>query len=239
MTKKDMTFQRHVLELRKRLLIVLITVAVFSVGGYFAFPYFFDLLQTLISEELYVTKIYEAFLTRLRIAVLVGIFCSIPVLIYHILAFVLPGLYRNEKILVFTLVLAGFLLFVGGVLFSLKLVLPLSIDFLKSEDFFPSALNRIISYDTFLIFFLQFLVAFGLCLQFPIVVLILLYYRVISLKKLISFFKFFVAGTLLFAGILTPPDVVSQIMLTVPMIILYLLCIVVGKLLKWGKPDDV
>lgn len=238
-TKNDLTFQQHVLELRRRLLLVLIVIAAFSVGGYFLFPSLFDLLRTLIAEDLYVTKIYEAFLTRLRIAVLVGLFFTIPFLVYQVLAFILPGLYKQEKALVFALVVAGFLLFIGGVYFALRVVLPISIDFLKSQEFFPNQLNRIISYDAFLVFFLQFLIAFGLCLQFPIVLLILLYYKIIQLRKLVSFFKYFIAVTLLFAGILTPPDVISQIMLTVPMIVLYALCILIGKLFKWGKPADV
>ena len=230
-----MTFKEHVLELRKRLFWVLIVIIIFSVLGYFAFPYFFDFLLSILSEDLYATKIYEAFLTRLRIAVLLGLLVSIPFLLYQILAYIIPGLEKKERILVFSLLLSSFLLFLGGVYFAVQVVMPLSMDFLKSRDFFPTSLNRLISYESFILFFFQFLVAFGLCLQFPVVLLLLLYYKVIRRDKMIKFFKFFVAIALIASAILTPPDVISQLMLTAPMIVLYLICIIVAKAFKWGK----
>lgn len=233
--KDDLTFREHVLELRKRLFWVFVVMICFSVLGYFAFPFFFDFLLSILSEELYATKIYEAFLTRLRIALLLGVLLTIPYLLYQIMAYILPGLERKERVLVFSLLVSSFLLFLGGVYFAVKVVMPLSMDFLKSRDFFPNALNRLISYESFIIFFFQFLVAFGLCLQFPVVLLLLLYYKMIRRDKMIKFFKFFVAIALVASAILTPPDVVSQLMLTAPMIVLYLICIILAKAFNWGK----
>lgn len=231
---RDMSFTDHILELRRRMLLVILVVAGLSVAGYFFFPCIFSFIQSYISEDLFVTKIYEGFLTRLRVSILMGLLLTLPYLLFQVLSYVLPGLYRKERLAVFFLLLASFILFLGGGYFSLKLVLPISIDFLKAEEFFPSRLDRIISYDAFVLFFFQFVFAFGVCLQFPIVVLILLYYRVITRKKLVSFFKFFIAAALLVAALLTPPDIISQVLLTAPMIILYLFCIVIARMFRWG-----
>ncbi len=232
--KKEMTFQQHILELRKRLFYVLISVLIFGVAGYFAFPYFFDFIHSVLSEELFVTKVYEGFLTRFRIALLVGLFLSIPLLLYQIMAYILPALTRKEKAVLIVTFISSFLLFCGGIFFSIKYVLPISITFLKSTTFFPQNLNRIISYDSFILFFFQFVFAFGLCLQFPIVLLILMNYQIVTRKGLLKFFKYFIALALLVAGIMTPPDVVSQVMLTLPLIFLYLLSILIAKIVKWG-----
>jgi len=229
-----MTFAQHVLELRRRLLVFLGSVLVFAVAGYFAFPYFFDFVSSILSEDLYVTKVYEGFITRFKIALILGVFLSIPLLLYQVMAYILPALTKKEKIAIGSILIASFLLFCGGIFFSIRFVLPISVTFLKSTSFFPGNLNRIISYDSFILFFFQFILAFGLCLQFPVVLLILMHYQVITRRTLLRFFKYFVALALLVAGIMTPPDVVSQLMLPGPLIVLYLLSILIAKILRWG-----
>lgn len=230
----DMVFADHVIELRNRLFASLLVIAALSVVGYFLFPFFFDFIFSIISEELYVTKIYEGFITRLKVSLLIGLLLSIPFLLSQLLAFIMPALARREKIIIVVLITCSFLLFIGGILFSLRMVLPISIDFLRSQEFFPTNLDRIISYDLFIVFFFQFLIAFGLCLQFPVIILILLYFKVIKRPILIKYLKYFIALAFLVSGILTPPDIVSQIMLSLPIIIMYLLCIIIAGILNWG-----
>ena len=231
---KEMTFQQHVLELRKRLLVVLLVTLVFAVGGYFVFPYVFDYLHSVVSEKLYVTKIYEGFTTRIQISFLVGFFLCIPVLLYQITAFILPALYKREKTVVLLLLISVFLLFIFGIGYSLRFVLPISIDFLKSSSFYPLNLDRLISYNSFFLFFVKFMIAFGLCFQFPIVLITLLYFKILKMGTLRKYFKYFIALAFLVSGILTPPDVISQIMISIPMIILYGVCILIGKLFRLG-----
>lgn len=232
--QQGMPFRVHILELRKRLLAVFISIVLFSAGGYFIFPYFYNFIQKILAEELFATKIYEGFFTRFRIAVLIGLFVSIPLLLYQIMMYVLPALRTNEKRFVLILLFSSFLLFSGGILFAIKYVLPLSVHFLKSREFFPSGLNRIISYESFILFFFQFIVAFGICLQFPVILLLLLRFGILKRKGLVKFMKYFIPAALLVAGILTPPDIVSQVMLAVPLIFLYVLCILIAKIFKWG-----
>ncbi len=231
---REMSFWGHLLELRRRILVVVGFVAVFSVAGYLLFPYFFALVSEVIGEQLYATTIAEGFMTRLRIAVLLGMFLSLPVLLFQIMLFVFPALQRREKRFVLVLLVSTFLLFLGGVLYAYKSVLPVSVRFLKSGIFFPERVNRLISYRQFITFFFQFLLGFGVCFQFPVVLLALMKLGLFGVRALVRNFKYFVIGAFLFAAIITPPDMVSQILLALPMISLYALCILVGMLFRIG-----
>lgn len=233
--EKVMTFWEHVYEIRNRLLVVLGSVFVFSVGCYFIFPFLFTAIHSIIGEELYATGIAEGFLTRLRISILGGIFLSIPILISQIILFIFPALQKKEKIFMLILMVSTFCLFLFGIIFAYQSVLPISMQFLKSKSFFPNNVSRLISYETFISFFFQFLIGFGICFQFPVVLIFLMKIGILNVNTLIKNFKFVLAGVFLISAIITPPDVVSQILLSIPMIILYSVCILIGKLFRLGK----
>jgi len=232
---KVMTFWEHIYEIRNRLLVVLISVIVFTVGTYFVFPYFFKSIHIIIGEELYATGIAEGFLTRLRTSILGGLFFSIPLLIFQIILFIFPALKKNEKIFMLLLMISTFFLFLFGIIFAYKSVLPISIRFLKSKAFFPENVSRLISYEMFIGFFFQFLIGFGVCFQFPVVLIFLMKIGILNVNTLIKNFKFVFAGVFLLSAVITPPDIVSQILLAIPMIFLYAVCILIGKLFKLGK----
>ncbi|MBN2441270.1 MAG: twin-arginine translocase subunit TatC [Spirochaetales bacterium] len=232
---KVMTFWEHIYEIRNRLLVVLISVFVFSIGSYFIFPFLFDSIHSIVGEELYATGIAEGFLTRLRISILGGLFFSIPLFIFQIILFIFPALKKAEKIFILILMSGTFFLFLFGIAFAYKSVLPISMQFLKSKEFFPDNVSRLISYEMFIGFFFQFLIGFGICFQFPVVLIILMKLGVLQVDFLIKNFKFVIAGVFFIAAVITPPDVVSQILLSIPMIILYSLCIIIGKVFKLGK----
>ena len=225
-----MPFWDHVSELRRRVFVVLGAVALGAGAGYVLFPYFFDVVVGVIGEELYVTAITEGFLTRLRISVLIGVFVSLPVALFEVVLFVFPALVRRERMVLLLALAATFALFVLGVAYAYRSVLPISIAFLKSREFFPEDLNRIISYSQFVTFFFQFLIGFGLCFQFPVVLLVLMKLDVFTVTALRRFFKYFAALAFALAAIITPPDVVSQILLAVPLLLLYGLCLVIGAI---------
>ena len=233
--EKRMTFWEHVYEIRNRLLVVMAFTVVFAAGSYLFFPYLFSLVHDVLGEELYATDITEGFVTRLRVSVLTGFFLSIPLLLFQIVLFIFPALKKKEKAVMLSLLLTTFILFLAGLAFAWKTVLPVSVRFLKSRAFFPENVSRLISYRTFISFFFQFLIGFGLCFQFPIALLFLLKAGFLSITGLVKGFKYVIAGIFLVAAIITPPDVVSQILLAVPMILLYLASILTAKLLGWGK----
>lgn len=230
-----MTFWEHVYEIRNRLLVVLVSIVIFSIGCYIIFPFLFEVIYSTIGEELYVTKIAEGFITRLRISVLGGVLLSIPLFLFQVILFVFPALKKKEKIFMLLIMISTFILFLFGIIFAYRSVLPVSIQFLKSKAFFPDNVNRLISYEMFIGFFFQFLIGFGVCFQFPVILIFLMKIGVLKIKTLIKSFKFVLAFIFLFAAIITPPDIMSQILMAIPMTILYLLSILIGKLFGLGK----
>jgi sec-independent protein translocase protein TatC len=232
--KATMPFWGHVYELRRRVFVTVAVLAVFATAGYIVFPYIFDVISRVLSEELYVTVLTEGFVTRLRIAFLIGAFLTLPVLVFEVAAFIFPALSRKERRFMLLLLIASFVLFVGGMVFAFQSVLPISIRFLKSSMFFPQNLHRLLSYQEFISFLFTFLLGFGLCFEFPVVLLFLLKVRVLSLRVMVRSFRWFLVAILTVAAIMTPPDVVSQLMLALPMIVLYLLCILIGKIMRLG-----
>ncbi len=234
-TRTQMPFWDHVVELRNRILVVLVCTLVFSVVGYLVFPWFFRQIAEVLGEDLYATKITEGFATRLRVAVLIGSIASIPMFLFELVLFVVPALTGREKTFMLLSLLATFALFVFGVAFAYRAVLPASITFLKSREFFPDSVGRLVSYGTFITFFFQFLLGFGLCFEFPVVIVLLLKLGVVRVRMLVAWFKYFVIAAFAVSAVITPtPDVVTQSMLALPMVGLYGLCIVVGWVFRLG-----
>lgn len=222
---RRLTFWEHLEELRARLLVVVASVLVFAAIGYVAYPQIYTIVAQVIQEELFATRITEGFVARLRSALLVGVFFSLPAILIEITLFVFPALTKRERRYVIGVVIATFLLFVGGVAFAYAQVLPVSMAFLKSREFYPQDVGRLISYQAYLTFFFQFLIGFGICFQFPSVILLMARLGLVEPRSLVSNFKYFVIGAAVVSAIITPPDVVSQLLLTAPLIVLYALCI--------------
>jgi sec-independent protein translocase protein TatC len=231
---KTMPFWSHVYEIRNRLLIVSIFILIFSIGGYLFFPEVYSVIQKTIGEKLYATNIAEGFVTRLRTSILLGVFFSIPALLFEIVLFLFPALNKKSKFYLLAVLISSFILFILGIVFAYKTVLPISINFLTSETFFPDTLRRLISYNAFTLFFIQFLIGFGTCFQFPLVLLFLMKTGVLKLSFLVKNFKYAIVIVLIISAVITPPDIVSQLLLSLPMMILYALCILIGKIFRLG-----
>lgn len=229
-----MPFWDHVYELRRRMFVVLLSVALFSVGGYYAFPPLVEMVTEIVNEGLYATSITEGFVTRLKVAVLIGAACSVPLFTAELLLFVAPAMRTRQKFWATLTVVVAFIVFVGGFLFAFEKVLPISVAFLKSETFFPGNVNRLISYGLFLNFFFRFLFGFGLFFEFPVVMIVLLKLGIIDRAFLKRNFKYFIGLIFLLAAIITPPDLVSQVLLATPMVVLYVVMLAVAKLFRIG-----
>jgi len=225
---RDMAFWDHVYEIRNRLLVVTGSVLVLSVASSLFYPLIVKEVGNIIKEEVYVFTYPGGFLTLVNISILLGLFFSIPILLSQIILFVLPALKAREKVYMFLALGSSYLLFLSGVFFAYKSVLPASIIFLKQKIFYPENVVRVISFEKFISFLFQFLIGFGLCFQFPVVLLFLLKMNIIRTASLIKNFKYVVGIIFIISAILTPPDIVSQIALAAPMVVLYLLCILIG-----------
>ena len=232
---KDMSFWAHIYELRNRILKILIAVFILSIISYILFPFYFKAFANIIRENLYATHIAEGFVTKIKISIFIGFFLTLPFLLFELLLFIFPALTKKEKLFFLSSMLAVFVLFICGLLFAFIYILPVSINFLKSASFYPANVNRLISYQTFINFFFQFLIGFGLSFQFPVILLLLLNFNLIKLRQLMKYFKYVIIICFIISAIITPPDVASQVLMAIPMIILYILTIIIAKIFKLGE----
>jgi len=247
MSEKDsekLPFTGHLEELRKRLLTCFIAVGTGFVISYgFKEKLFSILSQPLINtmgagEKLVFTGLPEAFFTYLKVAFLSGFMLAVPVLLYQFWIFVAPGLYDKERRFLIPIIFLSSLFFIGGALFGYFIVFPFGFKFFLG--FASETIKPLPSMREYLSFASKLLIAFGLIFELPLIITFLARLGIVSVEFLKKNRKY--ALILFFAGaaILTPPDVVTQIMMALPLMILYEISIlgarVFGK--KKAKKDN-
>lgn len=227
----------HLIELRKRLLLVLCSMAL---GAAIAFVFVEDIYSFLVdplarameeggSQRLIYTGLTEAFFTYMKVAFFAGIFLTFPILLYQIWAFIAPGLYTNERSAFLPFLIATPLLFFAGGACVYYLVIPMAWPFFLSfqstgvETVLPIQLEARVSEYLDLIMTLIF--AFGLCFQLPVLLTLLGKAGMVSHETLAKGRKYAIIITFVVAAFLTPPDIISQILLAVPIMALYELSI--------------
>ncbi len=179
-----------------------------------------DILIVPIADQgVYFTAPNEAFLTRLKIAGMVGIFVVLPFILFRVYSFIMPGLYRSERRIVAPLMLASTLLFYAGIAFSFLVVIPQVITFLLS--FGTQTMVPLIGVGNYFGFVSRMCLAFGLVFQLPLLVLGLSVAGILSPRMLLRTWRVAIIVIATIAAILTPPDVISQVMMAVPVLILY------------------
>ena len=237
-------FTGHLEELRKRLVACFIAIGIGFVISYWFKEKLFDILShPLISvmgadDKLIFTGLPEAFFTYLKVALLSGFMLAAPVILYQFWMFVTPGLYQKEKHLLVPIVLLSSVFFVGGALFGYFIVFPFGFKFFLG--FASETIQALPSMKEYLSFSAKLLLAFGLVFELPLVITFLAKLGIVSVDFLKKNRKY--ALILFFAGsaILTPPDVVTQIMMALPLMLLYEISIlgarVFGK--KKAKQSD-
>ena len=235
MTEARMTFVEHLIELRSRLVKGLIAVAVFSILGYvFRSPILVIIRKPLgDAVPLHALDIFEPFFASLRIALYTGLFLGLPFLVYQILMFCLPALKVKEKKVILWGMSAGVVLLYTGILFAYFLILPLLIP--QLAGFFSEGVEQTFSLKAYVDKIFRFIIAFGAGFQLPIIVVILVRIGVVSVEGLRKYRKYMVVGLFALAAILTPPDLISQVLLAVPLMVLYEISILVSVLLDRGK----
>ena len=228
------TFISHLVELRDRILRALIAFAVVFVC---LFPFAQD-LYTLVAgpmlaalpkgKEMLATGVASPFFIPVKVTMMCAFVVALPYVLYQAWAFVAPGLYAHEKRMVAPLVISSTLLFLCGMAFAYFLVLPTVFRFLAS--FTPEGVSFAPDIAQYLDFVLTLLVAFGLAFQVPVAVVVLVWIGVMTVDKLREIRPYVIVGAFVIGAIFTPPDVISQLMLAIPMWLLYELGIVVAGL---------
>jgi len=222
---EKLPFTAHLDELRKRLIVCFIAVGIGFVLAYGFKEKLFDILtMPLISvmdqgEKLIFTGLPEAFFTYLKVAFLAGLMLAAPVIIYEFWMFIAPGLYQKERRLLLPIVFLSTLFFVGGALFGYFIVFPFGFEFFLG--FATETIRPLPSMKEYLGFASKLLLAFGLVFELPLVLTFMARLGIVSVDFLKKNRKY--AILLFFAGaaILTPPDVVTQIMMALPLMVLY------------------
>lgn len=237
MTTQD-TFISHLVELRDRLLrAILAVIAVFLCLFYWAKDLYALLAQPLLAAlpaggQMIATDVVGVFLVPVKVAFLVAFIVALPYVLYQVWAFVAPGLYANEKRLVLPLVIASSLLFLMGMAFAYFLVFPMVFKFMASVA--PEGVAWMTDIDKYLSFVLTTFIAFGVTFEVPVLVIVLVRVGVVSVEKLKDIRPYVIVGAFVVGAIFTPPDVISQVMLAVPLWLLYELGIVAARFV--GRP---
>jgi sec-independent protein translocase protein TatC len=223
----EQPFVQHLIELRDRL--VKATIAVMVAGAALAiYPgpaELYDLLAAPLVAQLpsgatlIATSVISPFLVPLKILLMTAFLMALPVVLYQAWAFIAPGLYAHEKKLVMPLVVSSTLLFMVGVAFCYFFVFGQVFKFIQS--FAPKSITAAPDIEAYLSFVISMFIAFGLAFEVPIVVIVLARMNVVTIEKLKDFRSYFIVLAFIIAAIVTPPDVVSQLALAIPMCILY------------------
>lgn len=223
----EQPFVAHLVELRDRLIKALIAVgAVAAVLAIWPGPAtLYDLLAAPLTATLpagatlIATSVISPFVVPLKILLMAAFLIALPVVLYQVWAFVAPGLYSHEKRLVMPLVISSTLLFFVGVAFCYFFVFGQVFTFIQS--FAPKSITAAPDIEAYLSFVLTMFLAFGMAFEVPIVVVVLARMGIVSIEKLREFRSYFVVLAFIVAAVVTPPDVVSQLALAIPMIVLY------------------
>jgi sec-independent protein translocase protein TatC len=219
------TLISHLLELRNRLLRAFVAVMIAFLPCAYYSNQLFDFLSTpLVSklppgQKLIATTVTATFTAPLKLSLVAGLLIAMPYVLYQIWAFVAPGLYRKEKRFAMPLLVSAIILFYLGVAFSYFLVFPLVFRFFVATT--PHNVQLMADITNYLKFALTLFVAFGVAFETPVAVVLLVLTGLVPLEKLRSMRGYVLIGVFIIAAILTPPDVLSQTAMALPMYLLY------------------
>ena len=233
MTNEKQPFLAHLEELRNRLIVCAIAIGIGFVISYIFSKQLFSFLILPLTEvlpadsHLIFTNLPEMFIAYIKVALIAGIILAMPVVFYELWMFLAPALYRREKGYLIPFVLFSSILFLVGSLFGYFVVFPYGFKFFigfATEDI--QALPSVKQYFSFTI---RLLLAFGLVFELPVVVFFMTKIGLITPDSMKRFRKFAILSSFILSAILTPPDVATQIMMALPIIILYEVSILISK----------
>jgi len=236
------SFIAHLIELRTRLLhsavaLLLVFICLFPwASDLYAF-----LAQPLLAKlpkggQMIATDVTTPFFVPLKVAMMAAFLIALPYILYQVWRFVAPGLYAHEKRLVVPLIVASTLLFFSGMSFAYFIVFPVVFGFITAAA--PQGVAVMTDIDKYLSFALSMFMAFGVTFQVPVAVVILVRMGVVSLDKLREARSYVVVGAFVVGAIFTPPDVISQFMLAMPLWLLYEAGIIVASWVSTSKISE-
>ena len=214
----NMSILAHLTELRRRILYSLLGVAI---GSAIAYGFLDRIMAWLVEPagKLYYMQPAEAFFVYIKVTMFSGFIISLPIIFYQAWAFLLPALTMRERLMMSILVPVSVVLFAAGMLFSFKLVLPVAMSFflgMGNSDFQP-----FLSAGSYFDFILTFVLPFGMLFEMPLVMLVLAWMGIVTSDMLAAKFRVVIVVCFVIGALFTPPDVISQSMMAIPMVLLY------------------
>jgi len=242
-----MSLVSHLTELRNRLLFCSIFYLFFFLISYFFVENIFSFLTQPFSEtianndnkRLIYTGLAEVFFNYIKLSLIVGFVFSLPIFIYHVWMFIAPGLLKKEKKIIVPFLLLVPLMFILGFLVVYYFIIPLAWDFfINFETFFPDQNLKVqleAKVNEYLSLILKLIFAFGLAFQLPVFIFLLTILGVTTYENLSKYRKYVIVLIFILAAVITPPDVISQIGLALPIIFLYELSVFISKFFRKNK----
>ncbi|MCI6641904.1 MULTISPECIES: twin-arginine translocase subunit TatC [Campylobacter] len=233
----------HIVELRKRLVICVVALLVIFIATFSFWKEILDFvlmpLKEVLPEQSNVvfTQLAEAFFTAIKVSFFASLLISAPIIFWQFWLFVAPGLYDNEKKYVLPFVFFASIMFFSGAAFCYFFVIPVAFKFLIT--FGGEVATAMPKIDEYVGFFTKLIIAFGISFELPVITFFLAKIGLITNKSLSEFFRYAIVVIFIFAAIMTPPDVLSQFMLAVPLIALYALSIFIAKYVNPYKEVNV
>jgi sec-independent protein translocase protein TatC len=241
------TFMSHLVELRDRIIRAGVSVIVVFISLVYWAPNIFRLLARPLMQNLpkdgkmIVTDVTGSFFVPMKVTMMVALVIALPIVLYQLWAFVAPGLYQHEKKLVMPLVGSSYALFLCGMAFAYFVVFP-TIFRVMAHYNAPLGAEMTTDIDNYLSFVLTMFLAFGVTFEVPIVVVILVRMGFVTIAKLKQIRPYVVVGAFVISAVVTPPDVFSQLILAVPLVLLYEVGILAARLIvgkdKLKEPED-
>lgn len=240
--EKQNTLVSHLLELRNRLLHSVLAVLLIFLGlFYFAndiYAFVSAPLRTLMPEgtTMIATEVASPFFTPFKLTMVVSVFLSMPFILHQIWSFIAPGMYSHEKRIALPLLSSSIILFYAGIAFAYYVVFPLVFGFFTSVG--PEGVSIMTDINKYLDFVLKLFFAFGLAFEIPVATFLLVASGAASVKSLTDKRPYIVVGCFIFGMLLTPPDMISQILLAIPMWILFEVGIIFARMAGSNKHQE-
>lgn len=241
-TDQEMSLIQHLVELRTRILRSVLCIVVLFCGLF----YFANDIYTFVSEPLerflpenstmIATEVASPFITPFKLTFFVALFLAMPYVLYQIWSFISPALYHRERRLAMPILFSSILLFYAGMAFAYFVVFPLIFSFFTSVG--PANVTVMTDISSYLDFVLKLFFAFGLAFEIPIVAVILIVAGVVTPDSLAHKRPYIIVGCFVVGMLLTPPDVLSQTLLAVPMWLLFEAGLLFGRLLTRPQKED-
>lgn len=241
-TDEPMPLVAHLRELRDRFRNALIAVFVAFLGLFpFAnqlYTYVSEPLRSLLPEgsSMIATEVTSPFLTPFKLSLVLAVFVAMPVILAQVWGFVAPGLYKAEKRIAVPLLTSSVVLFYAGIAFAYYVVFPLLFGFFTTVG--PVDISVMTDINRYLDFVLKLFFAFGLAFEVPVAAVILILTGVVTADQLASNRSYVIVGCFVMGMLLTPPDVISQTLLAIPMWLLFEVGLVMGRVLSRSPVED-